>query len=183
MYRCEYAKQTLYLYYYISIIVLFSIQATVNLRFPHPEWLDFYGSHVQSLRMLAPKSECYGVMPGTVTICDLGQVAESSDLSLLSAEGRVTMPVCTELMQGTPEMHRGQEHHPHISPECQPCPRKGHSPPSCVIEEATEVPGDQFAQGHCATQTQTFWLTTVHQPEPLSSLKFTHILGDPGHSV
>ena len=37
IYSCENAKQSLFLGYYLQIIVLFSIWITINLLLPHPE--------------------------------------------------------------------------------------------------------------------------------------------------
>ena len=42
VYSCEYVKRSLFLYYYLLVIVLFSIQTTVNLLFPTPYLLMIY---------------------------------------------------------------------------------------------------------------------------------------------
>ena len=40
-----------------------------------------------------------------------------------------------------------------------------------------------FAQGHSVIKTQDIQLPTAHQPESLSSLKFTQIVHNPGGSA
>lgn len=40
-----------------------------------------------------------------------------------------------------------------------------------------------FAQGHSVIKTQDIQLPTAHEPESLSSLKFTQIVHNPGGSA